>query len=104
MFVTRRAHTVLVYFVSVATAYESVLSCRCQPVVFQWPHIFCTVPNKPAIHDSCSFHDMFSTALIATFRFGAVVDTTAIATDSAAAAAAAVVYFVLLYWNKHWTR
>lgn len=90
------ARTVLVFCIC-RDGPQSVLLPRC-------PCAVC-VYSDSNIHDSCSFHGMFSAALIATFRLGAaaataaVVDTTATASASVAVA---VVYFVFLYWtNRH---
>lgn len=68
------ARTVLVFCIC-RDGLQSVLFPRCP----------CCMYFGSNIHDSCSFHDMFSAALIATFRFGAV---------NTIAAAAAVVHFL----------
>lgn len=87
------ARTVLVFCIC-RDGPQSVLLPRCPCSVCVCLHV-CT--SIQTIHDSCSFHGMFSAALIATFRFGAA---TATAFDSAVAAA--VVYSVFLYWtNRH---
>lgn len=80
------ARTVLVFCIC-RDGPQSVLLPRC-------PCCVC-VHSDSNIHDSCSFHGMFSAALIATFRFGAAAAAVAAIVDTTASASASVAVAVL---------